>query len=103
MHELVKACAPAIDRSTVYRTVSLFEELGIVQRLQIGWRYKLELSDRFHDHHHHATCDKCGAIIPLAEDKELENRLARLVAVHDFEQLSHQIEIRGICASCRQR
>src|ERR1700722_13846047 len=57
MQQLVAAC-PTIDRASVYRTVSLFEQLGVVQRLQIGWKYKLELSDRFHHHHHHLTCVK---------------------------------------------
>ena len=38
MQQLVATCAGQIDRATVYRIVSLFEQLGIVQRLQIGWK-----------------------------------------------------------------
>lgn len=45
-----------IDRASVYRAVELFERLGIVQRLNTGWKYKLELSDKFNDHHHHLAC-----------------------------------------------
>jgi Fe2+ or Zn2+ uptake regulation protein len=52
MRELLAACQPKIDRATLYRTINLFEKLGIVQRLQIGWKYKLELSNAFQEHHH---------------------------------------------------
>src|SRR6185503_6128377 len=74
MAELVKACAAELDRATVYRTIDLFEKLGIVDRLQIGWKYKLELTDTFADHHHHLTCSNCGIIIALSEDSVLEDR-----------------------------
>src|SRR5580692_9907794 len=65
MHELVMACTKQVDRASIYRTIALFEKLGIVQRLQIGWKYKLELSNNFNFHHHHLTCSKCNCIIPL--------------------------------------
>src|ERR1700759_5537066 len=68
MHPIVEACRGGPDRASVYRAIALFERLGIVQRLQMGWKYKLELSDAFTHHHHHLTCLRCGRIIPLPED-----------------------------------
>src|SRR5579859_5743980 len=68
MQQLVSACAGQVDRASVYRSVTLFEKLGIVQRLQIGWKYKLELSDAFQRHHHHLTCLKCGQSIAFDGD-----------------------------------
>jgi len=35
---------------------------------QIGWKYKLELSNAFQHHHHHLTCLQCGGVTPLPED-----------------------------------
>ncbi|HEY4161244.1 MAG TPA: Fur family transcriptional regulator [Candidatus Saccharimonadales bacterium] len=99
MHELVERCK-SIDRASVYRTVALFEQLGVVQRLQTGWKYRLELSDDFHEHHHHATCLHCGRVIPLPEDAALEARLRRLAAAHNFALQSHQIELSGLCQDC---
>jgi Fur family ferric uptake transcriptional regulator len=99
MHELVTSCAN-VDRASVYRTITLFEQLNIVQRLQTGWKYKLELSDAFHAHHHHATCLHCGAVIPLPEDVALESQLQRLAAGHQFKLQSHQLELSGICQEC---
>ena len=50
MAELIQLCERTIDRASVYRTVTLFESIGVVQRLQIGWKYRLELSDDFQHH-----------------------------------------------------
>jgi len=102
MQQIVKACAGKADRASVYRTIALFERIGIVKRLQIGWKYKLELSDAFHRHHHHLTCRHCGRVIPLAEDSWLEQRLKALAEAQNFEMQDHQVEIEGICQVCRQ-
>jgi len=101
MHEVVAACAGQADRASVYRTVKLFEKLGIVQRLQIGWKYKLELSDRFHRHHHHLTCLKCGRTFALPGDPNLEQRLKLLATGQNFRMAGHQLEIQGVCQSCQ--
>jgi Fur family ferric uptake transcriptional regulator len=101
MHEIIQKCLGEVDRASVYRTVALFERLGIVQRLQIGWKYKLELSDAFHHHHHHLTCSHCGTTIPLPEDADLERRLQQLADSQTFIMTGHQLEIVGLCRNCR--
>lgn len=101
MSQVAQACAGKADRASVYRTVALFEELGIVRRLQIGWKYKLELSDAFHYHHHHLTCLKCGRVIPLPEDRQMEARLHTLARGQDFVMKDHLLEIQGLCSDCR--
>jgi Fe2+ or Zn2+ uptake regulation protein len=103
MREVVAACAGQVDRASVYRTISLFERLGIAQRLQIGWKYKLELGDAFHRHHHHLTCAKCGTTIPLPEDRQLEARLHMLSRTQDFIMKGHQLEIQGLCRNCQEK
>lgn len=92
---------PSIDRASVYRAVELFERLGIVQRLNTGWKYKLELSDLFAEHHHHLTCTQCGCTIPMNE-AELETVIDRLAAMQHFAPTAHQIEIQGVCAECQR-
>jgi Fur family ferric uptake transcriptional regulator len=84
----------------VYRAVDLFERLGVVQRLHTGWKYKLELSDKFTEHHHHLTCVRCGRTVAMNED-ELERLIHRLAGEYDFLPTAHQIEIQGLCATCR--
>ena len=65
MHQLIAKTAPAINRSSVYRTSALFEQLGVVVRLQTGWKYRLELSEAYSTHHHHVTCTQCGETTPI--------------------------------------
>jgi Fur family ferric uptake transcriptional regulator len=100
MREVVSACGGQVDRASVYRTIALFERTGIVQRLQIGWKYKLELSDAFHRHHHHLTCRRCGRTLPLPEDEALEKRLKSLADSQNFIMQGHQLEIHGLCKNC---
>ena len=99
MAELTAACH-MVDRASVYRTAELFEKLGIVVRIPTGWKYRLELGEAFHEHHHHATCSSCGASIALPEDPALEKRLHELAKRRNFTLTSHQIELTGTCAAC---
>lgn len=91
------------DQATVYRNILVFEELGIIRRLHLGWKSKLELSDLFHEHHHHATCTNCGTVTALQEDLVLENNLRQLASRNNFTLQDHTVEIRGLCPACHQR
>ena len=57
---------PHINISTVYRTLELLEELGLVTKTDMG-----DGRVRYHSikkgHHHHLVCQKCGQIIDLDE------------------------------------
>lgn len=90
----------AVDRASVYRIVDLFEALGIVQRLHTGWKYKLELTDKFAEHHHHLTCTNCGRTVAMNET-DLELVIDRLSRAHGFKPSAHQIEIQGLCQRCQ--
>jgi len=100
MHELQQLAGDKLDRASLYRTIAVFEKLGIVHHVNIGWKYKIELSDAFSEHHHHMTCLRCHKIIPINE-QELESFINNLSAEHQFEPVEHQIEIQGYCADCR--
>lgn len=99
--QLVAKLKNSVDRASIYRTVSLFEQLGIIIRLQIGWKYKLELSEEYSTHHHHITCVRCGDTSPIVEDELLEASINELAYHAGFIPSSHQLEIRGVCAYCR--
>ena len=102
MPVLISKLEPDTDRASVYRTVDLFEKLGIVIRLNQGWKYKLELSDLFTPHHHHLTCENCGATTAFDEPGELEAVLTKLADDNGFLARSHQMEITGLCRNCRK-
>ena len=88
------------DQTTVYRNIDLFEKLGIVNRIRLGWHTKIELSDVFIHHNHHFSCLKCGRVINLPENRIVENQIAQLGASKQFKAMDHQLEIRGLCQTC---
>lgn len=94
---------PKINKASIYRVIALFEKLGIVQRLQIGWKYKIELSDLFNYHHHHLSCRECGNIVALRDNASLEASLRSLATEYGFSNLSHQLEVSGVCPTCQQK
>jgi len=99
MREVV-ARTKGVDRASVYRAIDLFEKLGIVQRLNSGWKYKIELSDKFAAHHHHLSCVGCGKTIAIS-GHELETFIDQLATHYGFAPTAHQIEIQGYCKACR--
>lgn len=100
MSELVRLVGEGTDRASVYRVVALFEELHIIHRITIGWKYKLELSDAFHEHHHHLSCVRCHKVVPL-NDSEIESFIEAASFKHGFTPTQHTLEIQGYCADCR--
>lgn len=100
IHKLIEEL-PNQDQATVYRNIKLFEALGVVSRLQLGWNSKLELSSQFHDHHHHMTCVNCGKVMAWEEDPTIELRIQTVALKLGFLPHDHQLEIRGLCKKCQ--
>lgn len=101
MNELVHILQSKCDRASVYRAVELFEELNIVSRISMGWKYKIELSDLFQGHHHHATCTNCERIIEFEETSDFASILEQLGAALDFQVSDHSLEVYGYCSRCQ--
>lgn len=101
MAELIMLIGGCCDRASIYRSVKRLEEIGIVNRLHVGWKYKLELSDDFHGHHHHLTCTNCGATHATHNDERFEKLLHDLANKHGYTLIDHQLDIRGLCKNCQ--
>jgi len=100
-NELTTKLNGKIDRASLYRNITLFEKLGLIQRVYIGWKYKVELSDVFSNHHHHISCLKCGKIKAIHEEDEIEALIHSLANKYGISADSHQLEIQGFCDDCR--
>lgn len=101
MQVLVNRASRVADRATVYRTIELFEKLGIVHRLNIGWKYKIELSDVFHNHHHHFYCTSCHKTFSINPNPMLETMIDSAAAQSGFSPRGHSLEIQGLCSNCQ--
>lgn len=98
----------SIGLATVYRTLELLTNTGIVKKLDFGdgmSRYEL-VKDNKKGHHHHLVCKDCGKVIDYTElaDKEkvfigkLEEKLRNN---YNFKIDSHQIRFYGLCEKCK--
>lgn len=90
-----------IGIATVYRTILLFEELGVISKLIFYdriIRYELSSFDEKHTHHH-LICVKCNKIMEVKEDL-LEDLEKQVEDKYDFKILDHNLKILGICNKC---
>jgi Fur family ferric uptake transcriptional regulator len=101
IRELLAKANGQIDRVSVYRSLELFEKLGIVHRIYVGWKYKLELSDEFVAHHHHLSCLSCGDVIDIEDEKHIDDFIREVAHKFGFVPRRHQFEIDGYCKQCQ--
>ncbi len=85
--------------STVYRTMKLLKECGLVSERHFGDGVARYEPMHEGEHHDHLICNACGKIVEF-EDSEIEARQDRIAARHGFTVLSHKHEIYGTCAEC---
>jgi len=89
---------PQISMGTVYRTLGVLREAGVVQELHLK-----EAQGRYEErghHHHHAVCTECGRIEDIAAGA-FEGLTTRAQAATDYQIEDHRLEFYGICPACR--
>jgi len=92
-----------ISRATVYRTLSLMEEGGFVEALDLGRDQGVLYEHTLgHRHHDHMICLDCGRIIEFRHEG-IEELQDRVVAEHGFEMSSHSLKILGTCRRCQAK
>jgi Fur family ferric uptake transcriptional regulator len=101
MHVLYVRAEKQIDRASLYRITRIFEQTGIAQRVYVGWKYKIELTDIFSHHHHHISCLGCHKLIAIQEDEQIEKLIQELAVKHQMVATSHQLEVQGYCQNCQ--
>jgi Fur family ferric uptake transcriptional regulator len=96
----VEALLPAVNRSTVYRTLELFRDLGLVSETDLGEGVRqFELIDR---RHHHLVCTGCGATIEL-DDRLVAPLRSAIAERHGFEATVDHLALFGRCGRCAAR
>ncbi len=95
--ERVSAKLPNAGLPTVYATLELFEELGIVRRVSgAGGR---TLWDPRTDDHGHTVCRECGAVEDLDSGLDTEQLLSA-ARKGGFQASSAELVVSGLCARC---
>ena len=94
LHERAAAVDPKISIATVYRTVRLFEEAGILERHEFGdGRSRYEAASD--DHHDHLIDVETGKVIEFV-DEELEMLQRRIAEKLGYRLVDHRMELYGV-------
>ena len=104
IYDEVKIACPEIGLATVYRTILLLEEMGIVYKLDLNdgcSRYELAHINETH-RHHHLVCNNCGKVIEVQDDL-LEDLEVQIEKVYKFKILDHSVKFFGVCDCCREK
>lgn len=97
LHARAAAVDPGISIATVYRTVRLFEEAGILERHDFGdGRARYEAAAE--THHDHLIDVETGNVIEFV-DEELEELQKRIAARLGFRLVDHRMELYGVSVS----
>ena len=89
-----------INRTSIYRTLIIFDRLKIINTIYIGWKNYYELAEPFIPHHHHLYCINCQNAEPI-QPKELEKLVDYIGKKYNFIVTKHHFELEGICEKCR--
>jgi Fur family transcriptional regulator, ferric uptake regulator len=87
-----------IDRATVFRSLDLLADLGVVERLDLPTGEHAFVTCE-PAHHHHIVCSSCGRSTPV-EDHGLERVAAAVGKSTGYRVDTHRLELFGTCPGC---
>ena len=98
IHERGRRHDQSLSLSTVYRTLTVLKEIGIVRELHLDCeQHHYELDGK--DDHSHLVCQKCGRVIEV--DSSAFVRAAQAVGqMHGFQVVNAEVELTGYCSGC---
>lgn len=102
LYARVKKRDKSIGQATVYRTLKLLNESGLIEPVDFAdgvTRYEPSYGTAHHDH---LICEKCGKNIEILDDI-IEARQERLAEKHGFTLTRHKMYLYGICEECRKK
>lgn len=98
LHDELRRRGEGIGLTTVYRTLQQMAAAGVVDTLRTdtGESVYRRCSE---DHHHHLVCRACGSTVEI-QGGDVETWTADIARQHGFSDISHTIEIFGVCGQC---
>lgn len=100
----LEGSVPSLSLATVYNTLEIFEDVGLVNRINAhdGQTY----FDPTVEPHHHAVCDTCGEIFDVhLEAESLQQLITTSRTLHsgdnEFVVETATVWLRGVCTPCK--
>lgn len=101
LHDELRKRGEGIGLTTVYRTLQAMAATGAVDTLRTDTGESVYRRCSEH-HHHHLVCRSCGSAVEISGG-DVENWAAGVARDHGFSDVSHTIEIFGVCGDCTTR
>lgn len=94
-----------VSRATVYNTLDLLVEAGLVQRHQFGENHYVYERSYAYQQHDHMICKECGTVLEFC-DPRIQEIKTMMEQMHDFEVSGHSLHFYGTCGdteACSKR
>jgi Fur family peroxide stress response transcriptional regulator len=97
IYELLKNTTPAISRATVFNTVNLLSEKGVIEEIITPGAIRY---DYFYNEHHHFYCEKCGKVFDIEENLP---DIPKIEYIEGHKITKIQYLLTGICKDCLKK
>ncbi len=88
-----------IGLTSIYRSLDLFESMGIVFKIVNGPSVKYKLC-KTEEHHHHIVCKKCGNVAEVSHCN-ISDWTKKVIESTGYEVTDHQFNFYGFCKACK--
>lgn len=92
----------AVGLATIYRTLDLLQQSGLVQAHDFGQGFRRFEPNPTRPGHHHLICLRCGRVEEFTHER-LERMLPMIADEHGFQAERHRLELYGTCRECQRR
>jgi Fur family transcriptional regulator, ferric uptake regulator len=99
LHGELKAMGRDISRATVYRTLDLLVQCGLVRKSSLGSSHANYEAAHENEHHDHLICLSCNKVIEFYRP-DLETLQDAICGEKGFKPLHHSLQIFGLCSEC---
>jgi Fur family ferric uptake transcriptional regulator len=99
IHEQLRRSGDSTGLTTVYRTLQYLVDAGEVDVVRTGSGEAVYRRCNSAEHHHHLVCRCCGRTVEI-KGPIVESWAERIATEHSFSDLSHTVEIFGLCGQC---
>ncbi|WP_181780531.1 Fur family transcriptional regulator [Pseudonocardia pini] len=99
IHEELRRQGEGIGLTTVYRTLQTLADGGEVDVLRSAGGEAVYRRCESSAHHHHVVCRRCGAAEEI-DAPMVESWAQEVAEKHGFSEISHTVEIFGVCRAC---
>lgn len=100
LHMTLKQRGENVSRATVYRTLDLLVQCGLVRKDSLGQQQAQYEAVKPGEHHDHLICLRCSQVIEFFR-ADLESLQETICAERKFKPLHHSLQIFGLCKSCQ--